>query len=55
MKNPISIVKLTRQRYDSFLQKTVTEVLVQFQSEPEAWIPYETLLSINSYYDSKEQ
>lgn len=53
MKNPISKVKLTRQKYDSISQRTITEVLVQFQNEPEAWIPYETLLAINSCYDVK--
>ena len=51
MKNPISTVKLTRQRYDKVLCKTITEVLVQFKNEPESWIPYDTLLAINEYYD----
>ena len=52
MRNPLSQIKLTRQRYDKVLNETITEVLVQFQNEPEAWIPYSTLLAITSRYDS---
>ena len=46
MKNPLSPVKMVREVYSKWLQRTVTEVQVQFKDEEPAWIPYETLLAI---------
>ena len=46
MKNPLSPVKMVRETYSKWLQRTVTEVQVQFKDEEPAWIPYETLLAI---------
>ena len=46
MKNPLSPVKMVRETYSRWLQRTVTEVQVQFKDEPLAWIPYETLLAM---------
>ena len=46
MKNPLSPVKMVRETYSKWLQRTVTEVQVQFKDEPLAWIPYETLLAM---------
>ena len=48
MNNPLSVIKNTRQSYGKDLQKVVTEVQVQFKDEQPAWIPYETLLAINT-------
>ena len=48
MNNPLSVIKNTRQSYRKDLQKVVTEVQVQFKDEQPAWIPYETLLAINT-------
>ena len=48
MKNPLSPVKMVRESYSRYLQKKFTEVLVQFKDEEPAWIPYETLLAIQS-------
>ena len=48
MKNPLSPVKQVRESYSRFLQKHVTEVEVQFKNEPPAWMPYETLLAMQS-------
>ena len=48
MKNPLSPVKMVRESYSRYLQKNFTEVLVQFKEEEPAWIPYETLLAIQS-------
>lgn len=48
MKNPLSYIKQTRVGYNKFLDKQVTEVLVQFKDETPAWIPYETLLAMKS-------
>ena len=48
MTNPLSCVKNTRQSYRKDLEKIVTEVQVQFKNETPAWIPYETLLAIQS-------
>ena len=48
MKNPLSPVKMVRETYSRYLQKNFTEVLVQFKEEEPAWIPYETLLAIQS-------
>ena len=46
MKNPLSRVKMVRETYSKWLQRSVTEVQVQFKDEPPAWIPYETLLAM---------
>ena len=46
MKNPLSPVKMVRETYSRWLQRTVTEVQVQIKDEPLAWIPYETLLAM---------
>ena len=46
MKNPLSPVKMVREVYSKWLQRTVTEVQVQFKDEEPAWIPYETLLAM---------
>ena len=46
MKNPLSPVKDVRETYSKWLQRSVTEVQVQFKDEPSAWIPYETLLAM---------
>ena len=46
MKNPLSPVKMVRESYSKWLQRTVTEVQVQFKEEEPAWIPYETLLAM---------
>jgi len=48
MKNPLSPVKQVRESYSRWLQKCVTEVQVQFKDEPPAWIPYETLLAMQT-------
>ena len=47
MNNPLTAVKQTRTSYSRQYQKNYVEVLVQFNDEPEAWIPLETLLAIN--------
>jgi|TARA_Y100000015_G_scaffold33959_1_gene34148 hypothetical protein len=46
MISPISYVKNTRKTYSKKLEKTITEVEVQFSNEEPAWIPYDTLLAI---------
>ena len=46
MNNPLSPVKNTRQNYYKHLERTVMEVEVQFNDEPLAWIPFETLLAM---------
>ena len=46
MKNPLSPVKMVRETYSKWLQRSVTEVQVQFKDEPPAWIRYETLLAM---------
>ena len=46
MNNPLSPVKMVRESYSKWLQRTITEVQVQFKDEPPAWIPYETLLAM---------
>ena len=48
MKNPLSPVKMVRESYSKWLQRSVTEVQVQFKDEEPAWIPYETLLAMQS-------
>ena len=50
MKNPLSPVRMVRETYSKWLQKTITEVEVQFKDEDPAWIPYDTLLAMQ---DSK--
>ena len=49
MPNPINPVKNTRESYDRFYQKNITEVLVQFDNENPAWIPYDTLIAMQKY------
>jgi len=48
MNNPLSPVKMVRESYSRYLQRHVTEVQVQFKDEEPAWIPYETLLAMQS-------
>ena len=48
MKNPLSPVKQVRESYSKWLQKSITEVEVQFKDEEPAWIPYETLLAMQT-------
>ena len=48
MRNPLSPVKMVRETYSKWLQRSVTEVQVQFKDEEPAWIPYETLLAMQS-------
>ena len=52
MMNPISYVKNTRESWSKTLEKSITEVQVQFKDENPAWIPYETLLAIESKFFS---
>ena len=51
MKNPLSPIKMVRETYSKWLQQSVTEVQVQFKDEEPAWIPYETLLAMQSTND----
>ena len=44
MKSPY--IKDTRETYSRWLQKHVTEVLVQVKDEDPAWIPEDTFLAI---------
>tara|TARA_B100000686_G_scaffold82862_1_gene89551 strand:- start:1176 stop:1364 length:189 start_codon:yes stop_codon:yes gene_type:complete len=46
MKNPLSPIIQVRQSWSMWLQKTITEVEVQFKDEDPAWIPYTTLLAM---------
>jgi len=46
--NPISCVKDIRQIYRKDLERNIIEVKVQFKNEEPAWIPYETLIAIQS-------
>lgn len=46
--NPFSVVKNTREVWSKFLEQNVREVQVQFADEEPAWIPYDTLLAIES-------
>ena len=48
MKNPLSPVKDVRETYSKWLQRSVTEFNVQFKDEEPAWIPYDTLLAMQS-------
>ena len=41
-------VQNTRENYSKFLDKVFTEVLVQVKDEDPAWIPYNTLLAMQS-------
>ena len=50
MTNPISYVKNTRESWSRSLEKNIREVQVQFKDENPAWIPYETLLAIESKF-----
>ena len=50
MTNPISYVKNTRESWSRTLEKNIREVQVQFKDENPAWIPYETLLAIESKF-----
>ena len=53
MTNPMSFVKDTRESYDRFHEKVITEVKVQFKEEDPAWIPYATYISIMEYQNAK--
>jgi hypothetical protein len=46
--NPLSCVRNTRRIYRRDLERVITEVQVQFKNEEPAWIPYETLIAIQS-------
>ena len=46
MMSPFGNVLNTRQMYSRFYQEVFTEVEVQFGEERPAWIPLDTLLSI---------
>ena len=48
MKNPLSPVIQVRESYSKWLQKSIPEVEVQFKDEDPAWIPYNTLLAMQS-------
>ena len=50
MTNPIAYVKNTRESWSRSLEKNIREVQVQFKDENPAWIPYETLLAIESKF-----
>ena len=52
LKNPFNFVKNTRQSFDRFYQKTITEVQVQIETEDPAWIPLDTLVAITKKYES---
>jgi len=54
MKNPLSLVKQTRKRYDKELQKTVLEVQIQVGNAPKAWINLETLLELQKQNQNQE-
>ena len=49
MMSPFGNVLNTRETYDRFHQRNITEVEVQFQDETPTWIPLETLIAIKSY------
>ena len=53
MKNPLSPVKMVRETYSKWLQRSVTEVQVQFKDEEPAWIPYETLLAMQELNEGR--
>ena len=50
MRNPLSPVIQVRESYSRWLQKSITEVEVQFKDEEPAWIPYDTLLAMQNLY-----
>ena len=50
MRNPLSPVIQVRESYSKWLQKSITEVEVQFKDEEPAWIPYDTLLAMQNLY-----
>lgn len=50
MTNPIAYVKNTREVWSRSLEKNIMEVQVQFKDENPAWIPYETLLAMESKF-----
>ena len=50
MRNPLSPVIQVRESYSRWLQKSITEVEVQFKDEEPAWIPYDTLLAKQNLY-----
>ena len=53
MRNPLSPVKMVRETYSKWLQRSVTEVQVQFKDEAPAWIPYETLLAMQELNEGR--
>ena len=53
MRNPLSPVKDVRETYSRWLQRSVTEVNVQFKDEEPAWIPYETLLAMQEVNEGR--
>ena len=53
MRNPLSPVKMVRETYSKWLQRSVTEVQVQFKDEEPAWIPYETLLAMQEFNEGR--
>ena len=53
MRNPLSPVKMVRETYSKWLQRSVTEVQVQFKDEEPAWIPYETLLAMQEVNEGR--
>lgn len=55
MISPLSHVKNTRKIYSKILEKTVTEVQVQFKDEEPAWIPYHTLLAIENLLNHEKE
>ena len=50
MRNPLSPVIQVRESYSRWLQKSITEVEVQFKDEEPAWITYDTLLAMQNLY-----
>ena len=53
MRNPLSPVKMVRESYSKWLQRSVTEVQVQFKEEEPAWIPYDTLLAMQEVNEGR--
>ena len=53
MRNPLSPVKMVRETYSKWLQRSVTEVQVQFKDEEPAWIPYDTLLAMQEVNEGR--
>ena len=53
MRNPLSPVKMVRETYSKWFQRSVTEVQVQFKDEEPAWIPYETLLAMQELNEGR--